>query len=55
MDNNLDNFYINNTIEELVMVLGIKEDYSFSSFAKLLNSGKIEEAIQLVATYLRLY
>lgn len=54
MDNKLDNDYISNAIEELIKVVGIKEDYTFSPFTKLLKAKKIEEAIQLVASHLRL-
>lgn len=51
----IDNDYIDEAIEDLIKVLGVKvEDYSFAPFTKLIRSGKIEEFVQLVAECLRL-
>jgi len=54
MDSNIDNQYISNAIDELINLLGIKEEIPYEIILKHLRHGDIEEGIKKIANYLGL-
>lgn len=50
----VDNQYISEAINNLVPLVGIKKDISYSSLRELFNKRKIKECIKLIANYLGL-
>ena len=54
MDSNIDSKYISNAIDELVNLLGIKEDIPIETLRKPFRSGNIKGCIENIANYLGL-
>jgi len=54
MDNNIDNRYINNAIDELIKLLGIKEEVPVYKILSPFDRGKVKESIETIANYLGL-
>ncbi len=54
MDSKLDNKYISNAIDELINLLGIKEEIPIEVIFKPFRAGKIKECIEKIAGYLGL-
>jgi len=54
MDSNIDKKYISNAIDELIKLLGIKEEVPIQMILDPFHAGKVKESIETIANYLGL-
>jgi len=54
MDSNIDNKYISNAVDELINLVGIKEEVSIESLLKPLYAGNVKGCVEKIANYLGL-